>query len=65
LPKDDLEQDGLIDEDGNVREGQLASVDRLGEGTYVVRVRGEDGLPDVRDCEEIRRIAAEIALDLD
>ena len=62
IPKDDLERDGLLD--GDEPAEKHLTVDRLGERTYVVRVCDGD-IPELADCPEIRRIAAERMLDED
>ena len=63
IPKDDLERDGLLTEDGEVAEKHL-TVDRLGERAYVVRVCDGD-VPELAECEAVRRLAAERILDED
>lgn len=62
LPKDGLERDGLLDENGDPREGQSMMVDRLGERCYLVRAVDGD-VPEVSECPEVRRLAAEMMLD--
>jgi len=62
IPKDDLERDGLLD--GNEPSEHHLTVDRLGERAYLVRVCDGD-IPEVADCEVVRRIAAERILDED
>jgi len=63
IPKDDLERDGLLTEDGEPADMHL-TVDRLGERAYVVRLCDGDVL-ELPDCSVIRRIAAERMLDED
>lgn len=63
LPKSYLDRDGLLTEDGEIPETHLA-VERLGERAYVVRVCDGD-VPELAECELIRRIAAERVLDED
>ncbi|MFC6757892.1 MULTISPECIES: hypothetical protein [Haloarcula] len=63
IPKDDLERDGLLDDDGEPSEHHL-TVDRLGERAYVVRVCDGD-VPELAECEVVRRLAAERILDED
>jgi len=63
IPKDDLERDGLLTDEGEPAEKHL-TVDRLGERAYVVRVCDGD-VPELSECSEIRRIAAERILDED
>jgi len=63
LPKDYLERDGLIDSDGEPDEAHL-TVDRLGERAYVVRVCDGD-VPELSECEVVRRLAAERIVDED
>lgn len=41
LPKDDLRRDGLIDEDGEIREA-FVEVDRTDEGEYLLRAVDPD-----------------------
>lgn len=63
IPKDDLERDGLLTDNGQVAEKHL-TVDRLGERAYVVRVRDGD-VPELAECKVVRRLAAERLLDED
>ncbi|WP_254271101.1 hypothetical protein [Haloarcula marina] len=63
VPKSFLDRDGLLDEDGEPDESHLM-VERLGERAYVVRVCDGD-IPELSECEEIQRIAAERMLDED
>ncbi|WP_424001182.1 hypothetical protein ACOZ4I_15680 [Haloarcula salina] len=63
LPKDFLERDGLIDDGGEPSEAHL-TVDRLGERAYVVRVCDGD-VPELSECEAVRRLAAERMVDED
>ncbi|MFC6975672.1 hypothetical protein ACFQL1_15015 [Halomicroarcula sp. GCM10025709] len=63
IPKDDLERDGLVDDDGEPADVHL-SVERLGERVWVVRVC-DGSIPELRECEEVKRIAAERVLDED
>jgi hypothetical protein len=63
VPKDFLERDGLVDDDGDPADAHL-TVDRLGDRAYVVRVCDGD-VPELTECEAIRRIAAERVLDED
>jgi len=62
IPKDDLERDGLLD-GGEPSEHHL-TVDRLGERAYLVRVCDGD-VPELADCEVVRRVAAERILNED
>lgn len=64
LPKDGLERDGLLDDDGKPLDGQMMTVDRLGEGCYLVRAV-DGAVPEVSECPEVRRLAAEMMLDQD
>ena len=61
IPKHDLERDGLVDDEGEPAEVHL-TVDRLDERAYVVRVCDGD-IPELRECEAVRRIAAERLLE--
>ncbi|GGN92288.1 hypothetical protein [Haloarcula pellucida] len=63
VPKEFLDRDGLLDDDGEPETAHL-TVERLGERAYVVRVCDGD-IPELAECEEIRRIAAERVLDED
>jgi len=65
MPKDKLEDDGVL-EDGEIPEDQCVSVDHIGTRAFVVRFPdGEGQLPDIHECEAIRRVAAELALEMD
>ncbi|MFC7077874.1 hypothetical protein [Haloarcula halophila] len=63
LPKPKLERDGLVDDDGEIVESHLA-IERLGERVYAIRICDGD-IPELSECEEIRRLAAERLLDQD
>ena len=41
LPKDDLGRDGLLDEDGEIKDAHLA-IDRVGEGEYRIKTVDPD-----------------------
>jgi hypothetical protein len=58
IPKDFLERDDVFD-DGEVPEQQNLTVDRLGERTYVVRLVDDGHYPELTECEEIERLAAQ------
>ena len=64
IPYDMLERDGLLDDDGRPREGQSMMVERLGERCYLVRAADGD-VPEVTECPEVRRLAAEMMLQQD
>ncbi len=64
IPKRYLERDGVL-EDGEVPDDQNIAVDRLDERAYVVLVDGEDGFPDLSECERVRQMVAEKLLDQD
>jgi hypothetical protein len=57
IPKQWLEMDGIVSEDGEFPEQQSLMVDRLGERVYAVRLLGGD-VPALEDTEEIERLAA-------
>jgi hypothetical protein len=61
IPKAKLRQDDLLD-DGAIPGEQCVAVDRIGRRAFVVRFPEDGELPDLSDCEAIRRVAAEIAL---
>lgn len=63
LPKSFLDRDGLVDENGDPDDAHL-TVDRLGERAYVVRVCDGD-VPELSECEAVRRLAAERIIDED
>ena len=62
LPKNGLERDGLVDEDGEPVEQQSAVVDRLGKRCYLVRLADGD-VPEVTETEVVKRLAAQRMLD--
>lgn len=62
LPKDDLRMDGLLDEDGDVVEGREMHVQRAGDGTFIVRVVEDGGVPELEECEVVQRAAASLFL---
>ena len=64
IPYHMLKRDGLLDEDGQPREGQSMLVERLGERCYLVRAADGD-VPDVAECPTVRRLAAEMMLQED
>lgn len=64
LPKRDLERDGLLDEEGEPIDGQQMAVDRLGEGTFLVRACDEGHVPEIHENPAIRRLAQSRAFDL-
>ncbi|WP_284010324.1 hypothetical protein [Haloarcula pelagica] len=58
IPKDFLDRDGLLTEDGNP-EDRVVSVERLDSGAYILRVCDERGdLPELAECDAIQRVAA-------
>jgi hypothetical protein len=61
IPKAKLRQDDLLD-DGDIPDQQSVAVDRIGRRSYVVRFPEDGYLPDLSECESIRRVAAELAL---
>lgn len=64
MPKDKLRDDGVL-EDGEIPDDQCVSVDHIGTRTFVVRIPDDGGqLPDLHECEAIRRVAAEMALEM-
>ena len=64
IPKPLLDRDGLLDEDGQPHEDQMMMVERLGERCYLVRAVDGD-VPEVQECPEVRRLAAEMMLQED
>lgn len=46
LDKGDLKLDGMVDENGNIREQEM-HIQRIGEGAYLVRVVKEGSVPDI------------------
>jgi len=64
IPKRFLERDGVLEE-GEAPEEQNVAVDRLDERAYVVLIDGEDGFPDLSECERVRQIVAEKLMDRD
>ncbi|QCC47528.1 hypothetical protein [Halobellus limi] len=65
IPKNFLERDDVFDDDGEVPDEQNLTVDRLGERTYVVRLVDDGHYPDLIECEEIERLAAQRILQID
>jgi len=64
LPKDDLRRDGLLD-DGKIPSDQLVHIDRLGEGTWVVRAVDDRDVPELSECDAIKRLVAERLINMD
>lgn len=62
IPKGFLEQDDVL-EDGEVPTELQLNVERLGRRAYVVRLTEDGQLPDLQNCEEIERLAAQRLLD--
>lgn len=62
IPKGFLEQDDVLDGDDVPTELQLR-VERLGRRAYVVRLCDDGRLPELHECEEIERLAAQRMLD--
>lgn len=55
LPRYNLRRDGHLN-DGKIPDSLEAAVDRLGEGTYVVRIADEDEeLPEISESELVQR----------
>jgi len=65
IPKKYLERDGVLDEDGELPEEQRLTVDRLGRRTYLVRLTDDGEIPELHECEAVRRAAAERVLSQD
>jgi len=59
IPRQYLERDGVLDEDGEVPENQSIAVDRIGDRAYVVLVSDGSALPDFEDTETVQRIVAQ------
>ena len=65
LPRDELQKDAVLD-DGEIPDEQHLDVERMGRRTYVVRIPEDDGeLPELTECDFVKRLAAQRALDLD
>lgn len=62
IPKPELRKDNLVEEDGSLPDSQTTCVDRLGRRTYVIRFPEGGDLPDLHECEHIRRIAADLMM---
>ena len=65
IPKDDLDRDGLVDDDGELPDDQHVVVDRLDEGCYAIRFVDSGDVPELAECEAIERIAAQRMLQQD
>jgi len=66
LPKEDLIEEGVLDEDGTVPDDQRATVDRMGNRTYLVRLSADDGsLPDVRETDVVERLVGQRLMEMD
>lgn len=65
IPKKYLERDDVLDEDGTVPEEQRLTVDRLGRRAYLVRLTDDGSLPELHECEAVRRVAAQRVLEED
>jgi len=65
IPKKYLERDGVLDEDGELPEEQRLTVDRLGRRAYLVRLTDGGEIPELHECEAVRRVAAERVLSED
>lgn len=61
IPKAKLRQDDILD-GGEIPNEQCVVVDRIGRRSYVVRFPEEGDLPELSECESIRRVAAELVL---
>lgn len=59
IPKKYLERDDVLDDDGDVPDEQRLTVDRLGRRAYLVRLTDGGSLPELHECEAVRRVAAE------
>lgn len=59
IPKDDLDRDGFVDDDGELPDDQHVVVDRLDEGCYAVRFVDSGDVPELSESEAIKRIAAQ------
>ncbi|QZP37067.1 hypothetical protein [Halobaculum magnesiiphilum] len=59
LPKDGLERDGVLDDDGEIPEQQNLVVDRLGRRVYLVRLVDDARVPDAEETEVVERLAAQ------
>jgi len=64
IPIDYLERDDVLEEDG-IPEEQRLTVDRLGRRAYLVRLTDGGELPEIHECEAVRRVAAEQVLNQD
>ena len=60
IPKRYLEDDGLLDDEGEIPDSQPVDVDRLDRRAFVVRFPDDDGLPELAETSAIQRIAAQI-----
>ncbi|WP_256545924.1 hypothetical protein [Halobellus inordinatus] len=49
LDKDELEMDGVIDEDGEIPADKQIHVQRLDEGTYIVRDVTDEGISELNE----------------
>lgn len=63
IPRDDLEKDGVLEND-DLPDEQHLDVERMGRRTYVVRIPEEGDLPELAQCELVERLAAKRAIDL-
>lgn len=61
IPKAKLRQDDILD-DGEIPDEQSVAVNRIGRRSYVVRFPEKGDLPELSECESIRRVAADIVL---
>ncbi len=64
IPKNFLERDEVL-EDDEIPDEQRVNVDRLGRRAYLVRITDDGTLPELHECEVVRRIAAERVLNQD
>lgn len=59
VPREYLERDDVLDENGEIPGQQNLTVDRLGERTYLVRLVDDADFPELAECEAIERIVAQ------
>ncbi len=49
LDKDELQLDGILDENGEVDDDQPMHIQRVGEGAYLVRAVTDNSLPELSE----------------
>lgn len=64
LPKDALERDGFLTDDGEIPGNQNLLVERIGKGVFTVRLCYDGGLPALEETELVKGLAAQRAVDL-